>query len=241
MKNLQFIYILSLLILSNACFPDMEDKNSSYGVIEYNGQEANIISGTYENINGKTQIDLVGENFVLSINLKGFDKGTNYDLSEKENKLSLFNGNKFIEINKGNIKAEDISGNKISGSFTFNYENSAGADICHGYFNSLEQKTSSLQTESFSKEKFMFIDAKKGEIRVESTKCNIKFDNKSFALKIDAFPKYSLNVALNKVKKNPAAIILYPKKEEIKLITIDKMKNNQLTILMKNGNSLVVL
>ncbi len=241
-KAINIFFIITILTL-NACFPSDEgNSNTPYGVIEYNGQEANFVSGSYETTQGKTHIDLIGENFAVSINLESFNEGTSYDLAKAENNLSFFDGNRFIEINEGNIKAENISDNNISGSFSFNYENSAGADICHGYFNGIEKiNASTPKAETFTKEKFMFIDGINGKITVEDTECMVKFDDKTFALNINDFPEYSLETALNKVEKEPAAIILHPQKNDIKLISIDKMKNNQLTIVYKNGNSLVLM
>ena len=243
MNTKYYLFILLAGLLFSACnnSKDIDYKNLR-GEMEINGEKIYMESGSYEIMNGKPHIDISGGGYAVSIKLKDRKSDKDYELSNPGNEIRIFDGSQFIRCNAGSVFLRYSMMDNYTGDFVFSYTDKSGKEkSVKGSFYHLKQLGEQQGQEVYSKHKFMFVDVDKGEIKAEETKCDVGYNYKTFILKIKEFPQYNIEIDIQQTDKTPSSIIFHPTDEKIKLITVDKMKDNQITILYKNGNSLVVL
>jgi len=244
MNKFNLFIILSLLLYS-ACGSNEKkiDHDKLRGELEYRGKHIYFESGTFDIINGKALIDIAGDGYAVSLQTNDYESDTGYDLSDEGNELLIYDGNEFTKITDGHISLDRTFSETTSGSFYFKYKDADGEEQrAKGAFYKVPRIGKSKQElETFIKNKFMMVDVKKGAITNKETECQVGFNAEKFVVLIPEFEQYNIEVPLKKLDINSSSAILYPiDKSDIKLISIDKMNNKQTTVLMKNGNSMVI-
>ena len=243
--KISLFIILSFLIGACSSNERKTDHDKLRGELEYMDKHIYMESGSFKlEPDGAAVIEIAGDGIAIRMRTAAYVSDTGYELSDEGNELLLFDGNKFKKITDGHISYSYAFNENTTGSFYFKYKNAEGKEErAKGAFYKVPRSNEiKKEPETFVKNKFMFVDVEKGAVTTEETECKIGFNNEKFVVLIPDFEQYNMEEALKQADVTASSVILHPAdNSKIKLITIDKMNNNQITVLMKNGNSFVFL
>ena len=242
-KTQIFAFIITLLFVS--CFPEGGSDNSSIKAeAELNGQNWSTNTGSFEITPNGIEIVVAGNGVVLIFKLNEL-KEAEFDLSETGNQVFFIADGQSTIITEGIVDINSVSENTISGTFEFAYEakreGEYNIEAHYGQLYSLQKLDGSFTEEkTIEKDKFMFVDGKAGKIDIQETTCTINFTNESFKLEVDGFEDKNLELKISEIDESPTSTILHINNSTVKSISIDKMNNNNVSILFKNGTSLTL-